>query len=211
MKKKAYLVSVAGASGSGKTTVVKEISNLINSFGVSSYSKIRLDDYYKDLSHLPKYKREEVNFDHPDSLDFKQLIMDLKSLIYDKKEIKLYTYDFTNHSKSKTEFQIIKPSSVIFIEGILLFTNEEIRKLSDLMIYVDTDLDICLARRIKRDVQTRGRDVLKILHQYFKTVKPMFEQFISPSKKYAHIIIPEGGHNAIAIDIIVNALHRYLH
>lgn len=209
-EKKTYLVTVAGASGSGKTTVVKEISKLLYSFDLGKHEKITLDDYYNDLSHLTKKEREKINFDHPNSLNFKRLINDLKTLIYDKKPVKVYKYNFSNHTVDKDKYTVVNPADVIFVEGILLFTNEEIKKLSDLKIYVETDLDICLTRRLQRDIKERGRDLDSVLHQYYKTVKPMYEEFIFPSKKYANIIIPEGGHNKIAIDIIVKALRDHL-
>ena len=198
-----YLVSVAGASSSGKTTIVNKLANIVKKNNhYDNVSFLRLDDYYKDLTHLPMEKRKLVNFDHPNSLDFDLLISHIESLVIKKEAIYHPVYDFKVHNRVKGKTVKVNPAKVIILEGILLFTSEKIRNLSNLKIFVDTELDVCLSRRIRRDISERGRNVEDVLAQYENYTKPMFEQFIFPTKKFADIIIPRGGLNDTAIKIL---------
>lgn len=197
MKKNAIIVGIAGASASGKTLVSKTICN---DLGQSKVLMIPEDSYYKDLANMPISVREKVNFDHPEAFDHQlchKQLADLQAL----KEIDLPIYDYEKHTR-KTETKRLKPAPIIILEGILIFSDPKLRSLMDIKIFIDTPLDICLTRRIKRDIEERGRQLDSILEQYSKTVRPMYLQFIEPSKRYADIIIPRGGKNHIAIDMI---------
>lgn len=199
------IIGIAGGTGSGKTTVVKK---LINTLPKDEVVVIPQDSYYKDSSHLPIEERLELNFDHPDSIDFKLLVEHVKQL---KKGqgIEQPIYSYLTCSRS-AETIPIEPKHVIIVEGILIFCSPELRKLFDVRIFVDADPDDRLSRVICRDIMERGRSVDKVLERYEKTVKPMHLQFIEPTKRYADIIIPQGGHNDIAIDILVTAIEKAL-
>lgn len=193
------VIGIAGGSASGKTSVAKKLlENQISKVG--SIALIRLDDYYKDLSNLSIEKRAATNFDHPDSIDFKLLKTHLMALKAGKK-INKPIYDFTIHNR-KQETELINPVNVVILEGILTLSELDIRQLCDIKLYVDTPDDIRFIRRLKRDTKDRGRTIESVINQYMDTVRPMHEQFVEPSKRYADIIIPEGGHNPIVIDII---------
>lgn len=193
------VIGIAGGSASGKTSVAKKLlENQISKVG--SIALIRLDDYYKDLSNLSIEKRAATNFDHPDSIDFKLLKTHLIALKAGKK-INKPIYDFTIHNR-KQETELINPVNVVILEGILTLSELDIRQLCDIKLYVDTPDDIRFIRRLKRDTNDRGRTIESVINQYMDTVRPMHEQFVEPSKRYADIIIPEGGHNPIVIDII---------
>lgn len=193
------VIGIAGGSASGKTSVAKKLlENQISKVG--SIALIRLDDYYKDLSNLSIEKRAATNFDHPDSIDFKLLKTHLMALKAGKK-INKPIYDFTIHNR-KQETELINPVNVVILEGILTLSELDIRQLCDIKLYVDTPDDIRFIRRLKRDTNDRGRTIESVINQYMDTVRPMHEQFVEPSKRYADIIIPEGGHNPIVIDII---------
>lgn len=199
------IIGIAGGSGSGKTTVVKAITENLKEKVVV----IPQDSYYKDSSHLPPEERQQVNFDHPDSIDFDLLNEHLKQL-KSGKSIEQPVYSYLTCSRSKTETVTVSPAEVIIIEGILIFTCAKLRKQMDVKIFVDADDDDRLMRVMARDIMERGKTVQKVIDRYTKTVKPMYLQFIEPSKRYADIIIPQGGHNKVAIDIISATIEKAL-
>lgn len=201
--KKTYIIGIAGGTGSGKTTIANKIVKYLGKEVVF----IQHDSYYRDLTHLTLKERQRVNYDHPDSLETELLLKHLRDLI-NKKTIKIPVYDFSQHNRSK-ETKICKPKNIIIIEGILVLFEEELRKLMDIKIFVETDADVRLGRRIKRDILERGRTLEFSLDQYLTKSKPMHEAFVEPSKKYADIIIPEGGENETAIDTLVHMIKRY--
>lgn len=191
------VIGIAGGSGSGKTTVVRSITKKLKERVVV----IPQDSYYKDSSHLPIEERQHINFDHPDAIDFKLLCSQLKEL-KEGKPTEQPVYSYITCSRSKTETITVEPAEVIIIEGILIFTCKELRDQLDIKLFVDADDDDRLMRVISRDILERGKTVETVIERYTKTVKPMYLQFIEPSKRYADIIIPQGGHNKVAIDII---------
>ncbi len=197
------IVGIAGGTGSGKTTVVRRV---IEKLPKEQIAVISQDSYYRDSSHLPLEERQEINFDHPDSLEFELLIKHLKML---KKgnSINEPIYSYLTCTRA-AETNLVKPCDVIILEGILIFTNEELRKLMDIKVFVYADADDRLERVIKRDIIERGRSVNKVLERYQKSVKPMHLQFIEPSMRYADLIVPEGGHNLVAIDILCSIIEK---
>ncbi len=200
------VIGIAGGTGSGKTTVVREITQILSD---SEVVVIPQDSYYKDNSHLPLEQRLELNFDHPDSIDFNLLIKHIKDL-KSGKAVEQPVYSYLTCSRSKTETIKVKPSKVVIIEGILIFTSPELRKTMDIKVFVDADADDRLGRVITRDNIERGRTIEKVLERYEKTVKPMHLQFIEPTKRYADIIIPQGGHNQVAIGILLATIEKVL-
>ena len=168
------------------------------------------DSYYKDSSHLPLEERQKVNFDHPSSIDF-QLLVDQLAQLKEGKTIEQPVYSYLTCSRSKTETVTVTPAEVIIIEGILIFTCAELREQMDIKIFVDADDDDRLMRIMVRDIEERGRDMEAVMSRYSKVVKPMYLQFIEPSKRYADIIIPQGGHNKVAIEIIAATIEKALH
>ncbi|PKP38430.1 MAG: uridine kinase [Bacteroidetes bacterium HGW-Bacteroidetes-14] len=200
------IIGIAGGTGSGKTTVVKEITK---SMSEGEVVVIPQDSYYKDNSHLPLEERLELNFDHPESIDFKLLVKQLKELKANK-PIEQPIYSYLTCSRSSTETVHVDPAHIIIVEGILIFTCAELRNVMDIKVFVDADADDRLGRVITRDNIERGRTVEKVLERYEKTVKPMHLQFIEPSKRYADIIIPQGGHNRVAIDILLATIEKAL-
>lgn len=199
------IIGIAGGSGSGKTTVVKSITQQLKERVVV----IPQDSYYKDSSHLPLEERQKVNFDHPDSIDFDLLNSHLKDL-REGKSIEQPVYSYITCSRSKTETITVDPAEVIIIEGILIFTCAKLRDQMDIKIFVDADDDDRLMRVMARDIIERGKTVESVIERYTKTVKPMYLQFIEPSKRYADIIIPQGGHNKVAIDVISATIEKSL-
>lgn len=199
------VIGIAGGSGSGKTTVVNAITESLRERVVV----IPQDSYYKDSSHLPMEERQQINFDHPDAIDFKLLCEQLKEL-KSGKTIEQPVYSYITCSRSKTETVTVKPAEVIIIEGILVFSCKELREQMDVKIFVDADDDDRLMRVMARDIMERGKTVGTVIERYSKTVKPMYLQFIEPSKRYADIIIPQGGHNKVAIDIISATIEKSL-
>lgn len=195
---KPFLIGVAGGSGSGKTTVVQELLRLGKSQDIV---RLAHDDYYRRQSNKPMAERVKTNYDHPDSLETSLLIEHLKQLLAGN-AIAKPTYDFVQHTRSEVT-QMINPTKVIVVEGILILENKQLRDLLDLKIFVDTDADIRFIRRLRRDVSERGRQVEQVIEQYLATVQPMHLEFVEPSKRYADIIIPEGGLNAVALDLIL--------
>ena len=199
------IIGIAGGSGSGKTTVVKALTDQLKERVVV----IPQDSYYKDSSHLPMEERQKVNFDHPDSIDFELLIRHLKDLKAGK-SIEQPVYSYITCSRSKTETVTVNPAEVIIVEGILIFCCAELRDQMDIKIFVDADDDDRLMRVMARDIIERGKTVETVIQRYSRTVKPMFLQFIEPSKRYADVIIPQGGHNKVAIDVIAATIEKSL-
>lgn len=199
------LVGIAGGTGSGKTTLARRIREGV---GDQRCCLVQHDWYYRDLSHLGDEQRSKINFDHPESLDNELLEVHLKKLKADE-AIDAPQYDFANHAR-REETHRIEPQSVILVEGILLFAIPELREMFDLRLYVDTDADIRAFRRIRRDIQERGRDFESIREQYYETVRPMHLEFVEPSKRWADLIVPEGGDNRIALDILIERLKQFM-
>ena len=199
-------IGIAGGTGSGKTTVVKRI---VECLPIGEMVVIPQDSYYKDNSHLPLEKRQEMNFDHPSSIEFELLIEDVLKL-KEGKAIEQPIYSYLTCTRAK-ETITVHPKKVIIIEGILVFTNPELRDLMDIKVYVDADADDRLSRVVLRDIVERGRSVDKVLDRYEKTVKPMHLQFIEPTKRYADIIVPQGGNNSVAINILSSIIERTLY
>ncbi len=205
MKDKPILIGITGGTGSGKSTVSKEILKSIHEKNVAI---IEQDSYYKNQSHLSFEERIKTNYDHPFAFDNDLLIEHLRDLL-DNKPIEKPIYDFEKHTR-KTETITVEPKKIIMLEGILILNNEDIRNLCDIKIFVDTDSDVRVIRRIERDIKERGRTLDSVIEQYMSTVRPAHLQFVEPSKKYADIIIPEGGYNKVAIDIIVTKINSIL-
>lgn len=205
MKKKPVVIGITGGSGSGKTSVTKKIHEV---FQGHSVVVIEQDDYYKDQSHLAHEERLKTNYDHPLAFDTDLLIQHIHQLI-NRQAIEKPTYDYTLHTRS-AEKVIVDSQDVIILEGILVLEDERLRDLMDIKLFVDTDSDIRIIRRILRDIHDRGRTVDSVVEQYVTVVRPMHNQFIEPTKKYANIIIPEGGENAVAIDLMVTKIKTIL-
>lgn len=197
MKNKTLLIGISGGTGSGKSTVTKKLVELIKEENVAV---IEEDSYYKDQSNISFEERVKTNYDHPFAFDNKLLIEHLKDL-KSGKSIEKPLYDFELHNRKK-ETLLVEAKEVVILEGILILSEEEIRNLLDIKVFVDTDSDVRIIRRILRDIKERGRSLDSVIYQYMKTVRPAHLQFIEPSKKYADIIIPEGGYNDVAIDLI---------
>ncbi|MFL2019256.1 uridine kinase [Weissella hellenica] len=191
------VIGVTGGSGSGKTTVSQDI---IKRLAGESVVMIPQDAYYHDQSDKNMAERRMTNYDHPDSLDNELLIEQLKQLL-ERKTIEQPVYDYTNHTRSTRKVEI-QPADVIILEGVLLFTEAKLRDLLDIKIYVDTDDDLRFIRRMQRDIVERGRTVDSVVNQYLETVKPMYHQFVEPTKRYADIILPEGGANTVGIGML---------
>lgn len=203
--RKICVLGVAGGSASGKTTIINKVKDYFgNDIAVISH-----DSYYKAHDDMPFEERCKLNYDHPDSFESERMAEDIRKLIKGH-EIQMPVYDYCNHNRSK-ETVTVEPKPVIIIEGILVLEDRELRDLMDIKIYVDTDADERLMRRIQRDMVERGRSIESIIKQYSETVKPMHEEFVEPSKKYADIIIPRGGENEPGIDMLTTYLTKMLH
>ena len=198
------IIGIAGGTGSGKTTLVK---NLIVRFG-ENITVLSHDNYYKAHDDLTYEERSLLNYDHPDAFDTDLMIEHLK-LLKQGRSIHCPVYDYTVHNRS-SEVTLIVPTRVILVEGILIFENRELCDQMDIKIFVDADADVRLCRRIKRDVKKRGRTIESVIAQYLDTVKPMHEQFVEPSKKNANIVVPEGGKNLVALDMIMGRIQRHI-
>lgn len=198
------VVGICGGSGSGKTTVAKAIADAIPNQSVI----IAQDSYYKDNKHLPLSERAKLNYDHPDAFDNELLITHLQ-MLQAGLPIEQPVYDYTKHTRAP-EVVVVKPAEVVILEGILILHDPRVREQLDLKIFVDTDADTRLIRRIMRDVKERQRSLESVIHQYQSSVKPMHEAFIEPSKHYADIILPEGGHNQIGLDVIIAKIRMAL-
>ena len=201
------VIGIAGGSGSGKTTVVKAIADNLKGEKVVI---IPQDSYYKDSSHVPVEERKLINFDHPDAIDWKLMCQQIRELKAGK-TIEQPVYSYITCSRSTTETVTVEPEEVIIIEGILIFTCKELRDQMNIKIFVDADDDDRLMRIIVRDIAERGRTIETAIEHYCDTVKPMHLQFIEPSKRYADVIVPQGGHNKVAIDILTTTVEQALH
>lgn len=195
------LIGIAGGTGSGKTTVA---NNIVKRLTLDSVTVVTMDAYYRNLADLPSPRRDETNFDHPDSIEQDLFVTHLRALKAGQ-PIEQPVYDFTRHVRTDATVRI-EPREVVIAEGILLFHIPEIRDLLDIRIFVDTPSDIRLLRRITRDIRDRGRTLDSVAEQYVRTVRPMHEEFVEPSKRYADVIIPEGGYNEIAIDMVTSRI-----
>jgi uridine kinase len=199
------VIGIAGGTGSGKTTIANYV---LETVGPENIAFLPHDAYYRDLGDLSQEERAQVNFDHPSSLETELLIEHIKQL-RNQKTVQLPSYNFKTHTRTKATLEI-KPHPIILIEGILLFAEPDLRNLFDLKIYVDTDADIRFIRRLERDIQERGRTTQSVISQYLDTVRPMHLEFVEPSKRYASVIIPEGGYNHVALDLIVARIESML-
>lgn len=202
---KPVIIGVTGGSGSGKTTVSRAIFEQLHGH---SLLMLQEDSYYNDQSDMPFEERIKTNYDHPNAFDTELLVKQLKDLL-DWKTIEKPIYDYTEHTRS-SEVEKVEPKEVIILEGILVLNDPALRDLMDIKIFVDTDDDIRIIRRIQRDIEGRGRSLQSVIDQYKSTVKPMYHQFIEPTKRYADIIVPEGGENQVAIDLLVTKVRDIL-
>ncbi|RMH12852.1 MAG: uridine kinase [Gemmatimonadetes bacterium] len=203
--KQPYLIGVAGGSGSGKTTVVTE---LVQSVAPESVALIHHDAYYRDFSNLSVEDREKINFDHPDALETDLLVRHLQELA-DGRPVDVPVYDFTTHTRTG-EVRRVEPTRVVIVDGILVLADPDLRRMLDMKVYVDADPDIRFIRRLERDLMERGRTLESVIRQYTTTVRPMHLEFVEPSKRYADIIVPVGGHNRVAVDMLVATLRELL-
>ncbi|MDP9349330.1 MAG: uridine kinase [Gemmatimonadota bacterium] len=202
---KPFLIGIAGGTGSGKTTVARRI---YESLHLDSAVFLDHDSYYRKLDHLPLEERKLVNFDHPDSLDNDLLVEHLERLL-DRQPIDKPLYDFAAHTRAPETVRV-EPRDVILLEGILLFVEPRLRELFDLKIFVDTEADLRFIRRLRRDLELRGRTLDSVIQQYMSTVRPMHFEFVEPSKRYADVILPRGGNNAAGIEVIVARIRERL-
>lgn len=198
------VIGIAGGTGSGKTTITQKLQA---HFG-SDVTVLYHDNYYKPHHDLTLEERSKLNYDHPDAFDTGLMVRDLRELKRGH-SIECPVYDYTIHDRTRSTLHIV-PSRVIVVEGILIFQSKELRDLMDIKIFVDTDADVRILRRIQRDVKERGRSLDSVINQYLTTVKPMHEAFVEPSKKFADIIIPEGGRNQVAIDMVIGRVQAHL-
>ncbi len=198
------IIGIAGGTGSGKTTLTRKLKERF----AQDVAVVNHDNYYKSHSELSYEERCRLNYDHPDAFDTELFIRDLKAL-REGRAIHCPTYDYTVHDRSEKTIEI-RPTRVIIVEGILIFENPAVRELMDIKVFVDTDADVRILRRLLRDVKERGRTLDSVVEQYLGTVKPMHEAFVEPSKKYADIIVPEGGHNTVALDMLVERIRGHM-
>lgn len=193
------VIGVAGGSGSGKTTVSRTILSRI---GQRAITYLQHDSYYRDMSHLPMEEREQVNYDHPDSLETELLVEHLERL-REGEPIEVPVYDFTRHVRAD-ETEVAEPNPVVLVEGILVLAEPELREQLDVKIYVDTAADLRFIRRLRRDLEDRGRTLESVIGQYRESVRPMHLEFVEPSKRHADVIVPEGGFNTVALDLLAD-------
>ncbi len=198
------VIGIAGGTGSGKTTLMK---SLIESFG-QQVTVLSHDNYYKRHDELSYEARTLLNYDEPAALDTSLLVYQLDQLIHGQ-EVDCPVYDFTVHNRSNETIHLV-PRPVIIVEGIMIFADEQLRELMDIRIFIDADADVRICRRIRRDVTKRGRSLESVISQYQSTVKPMHEKYVEPSKRHAHIVVPEGGKNRVALDMIEGYIRRHL-
>lgn len=199
------IIGVAGGSGSGKTTVVREI---VRNLGPDQVTVIHHDSYYRDVGHLPLQERMGINYDHPNSLETELLVQHLREL-KNGHSVEVPVYDFAQHLRS-AEVQRTDPRKVIIVDGLLILFDRELRELMDIKVFVDTDSDLRFIRRLSRDIRERGRTTDSVIDQYVATVRPMHLEFVEPSKRYADIIVPEGGLNAVAVDMLITKIRAIL-
>ncbi len=204
-QQKSYAIGIAGGSGSGKTTVIKRITEKV---GKDNVVVLQHDWYYKDNPHLSFEERAGLNYDHPEALETTLIITHLKELV-EGRPVTAPQYDFSNHLR-KDETHLIKPAKIIIVDGILIFRDEALRDLMDLKIFVDADSDHRFIRRMERDIKERGRTRESVVKQYLETVKPMHDLFVETSKRYADIIIPHGGKNKVAINLFISKIESVL-
>src|SRR6266581_7918636 len=202
---KPLIIGIAGGSGSGKSTVARNVARALHT---ESVAFIDMDGYYINFAHLSLDERRQINWDHPEAFDWELLVEQLSQLATGV-AIDKPVYDFVSHTRSAGTVAV-PPADVVVIDGILLFSDARVRELCDVKVFVDADPDIRLIRRLRRDMSKRGRPLDEILDQYVKTVQPMHLQFVEPTKRYADVIVPRGGHNAIAIEMIVAKIQRRL-
>ena len=200
MTQPSFVIGIAGGTGAGKTAVAHEVADTVG----EAVTILPLDNYYHDLSHLPMDERDQVNYDHPSAFEW-DLLTEHVEILLKGDTVEMPQYDFTIHNR-KDETVPVEPTDILIVEGILSLFEEQLRELYDLCVYVQTDADVRILRRIQRDVIERGRDLEGVMNQYLSTVKPMHEQFIAPTKKYADIIIPEGL-NRSAVDLLIKKVH----
>jgi uridine kinase len=200
------VLGVAGGSGSGKTTVVRRLIDALG--GEPDVAVLHHDSYYRDASHLPPDERAAINFDHPDSLETSLLVRHLETLL-DGRAVEVPVYDFANHVRTG-ETRAVESRPVIILDGILILWDRTLRDLMDVKIFVDADADVRLGRRLRRDMEERGRSPASVLSQYMETVRPMHLEFVEPSKRYADIIIPRGGHNRVGVDMVTATVRSVL-
>lgn len=205
MTNRPITIGVAGGTGSGKTTIAEEILKRV---GADRIAYIQHDSYYFNIGHLPLDSRNLPNFDHPDSLETNLLIEHLK-LLQSGQPADVPVYDFTTYSRT-SQMRRVEPQPVILIEGLLIFAEKKLREMFNVKIFVDTDNDLRFIRRLKRDIAERGRSMESVIDQYLNTVRPMHLEFVEPSKRYADVIIPEGGFNAVALDMVVARIEGML-
>lgn len=198
------IIGIAGGTGSGKTTLTERLKER---FG-QDVSVVYHDNYYKQHNNMTYEQRSKLNYDHPDAFDTELMIRHVRQLRAGK-SVECPVYDYTIHNRSDKTV-CIQPTKVILVEGILIFQNEELRQLMDIKIFVDTDADVRILRRIMRDVQERKRSLTSVVTQYLNTVKPMHEQFVEPSKRFSDIIVLEGGHNLVALDLIIQRVNSHV-
>lgn len=199
------VIGIAGGTGSGKTTVANVI---LDAVGRHRIAYLPHDAYYRDLTNLPPVQKAEVNFDHPNSLETELMIEHVKQLKAGN-AVDIPIYDFSTHSRTDKTIRV-KPKRVIIVEGILIFAEKKLRELFDMKLFVDTDPDIRFIRRLQRDIAERGRTMDMVINQYLKTVRPMHLEFVDPSKRYADVIIPEGGMNQVAMDMVIARIESLL-
>ena len=204
-RRRPTIIGIAGGSGSGKSTVARRVAEAL---GSSSVAFMDMDAYYRNFSHLPMTDRRRINWDHPDAFDWDLLVQHLDELRAGR-AVEKPVYDFATHTRS-AQTQRIPPSDVIVFDGILLFADARSRERCDVKVFVDADADIRLLRRIRRDIIERQRPLDEILDQYLETVRPMHLEFVEPSKRYADVIVPQGGHNLVAVEMIVAKIQRIL-
>ncbi|MBR5877201.1 MAG: uridine kinase [Alistipes sp.] len=205
MAKQVTIIGVAGGSGSGKSTLVKKLQEAFKSDDVATLCH---DYYYKAHPELSYEERTKLNYDHPQAFDTDMMVEHIMALKNNSK-IERPVYSFVEHNRTEERVEV-KPSKVIIIDGILIFENKELRDLMDIKVYVDTDADVRLARRILRDVCDRGRSMHSVIDQYITTVKPMHEEFVEPSKRFADVIIPEGGFNSVAVEMLIKNIRSLI-
>ena len=196
---------VAGGTASGKTTVARAI---LEAVGTAQVAYVPHDAYYKDMKHLSYEERTKLNYDHPDSLETKLLVQHIKQL-QQEEAVHVPVYNFMRHRRT-AETVLVEPSPIILVDGILIFTRRKLRELMDIKVYVDTDADVRFIRRLTRDIEERGRSLESVVQQYLETVRPMHLKFVEPSKRYADVIIPGGGHNHVAMAMVVSRLRDLL-
>lgn len=204
---KPLIIGIAGGSASGKTSISRHIQE--NFQDVTHVLVIRQDDYYKDQSNKPMEERVKTNYDHPDAFDNDLLVEQIHALVSGH-QIEKPTYDYVNHTRS-CHTETCYPCDVLVLEGLFVLQDEKLRSLLDIKVFIDTDADIRFIRRLNRDVQERGRTMESVVTQYMSTVRPMHESFVEPSKRFADVIIPEGGTNTVAIDLLNTKISSILH